>query len=117
MFSIKVLRALTHVATKRIATAESTMESLTLHTYTSSLCKILFTNLRIPLINQDQLSTKLDFDQTPGRTGQQEATRPEGIEEDTVQNVRWSTSFDTPLIFCLGPETKTTFLSFWSNRA
>ena len=29
--------------------------------------------------------TKLDFDQTPGRRGQQEATRPEGIVQDTVK--------------------------------
>ena len=116
MHVLKVLRALTYVATKRIATAESMVESLTFHTYTSSPGKILFTNLRIPPINQDQLSTKLDSDQTPGRTGQQEATRPEGIEEDTVQNVRWSTSFDTPLISCLGTETKTTFLSFGATE-
>ena len=50
-------------------------------------------------INGDRLSTKSDTDQTLGRTGQQEATRPEGIEEDTVQNVRWSTNFDPHLFF------------------
>ena len=66
----------------------------------------MFTNIRIRPINEDQLSTKLDTDQTLGRTGQQEATRPEGIEEDTVHNVRWSTSFDASLISLLGPDTR-----------
>ena len=108
MHVLKVLRAVTYDATKRIVTA--------VHTYTSSPGKIMFTNLRIPPINEDQLSTKLDSDQTLGRTGQQEATRPERIEEDTVQDVRWSTSFDTPLISLLGPDTKTTFLSFGATE-
>ena len=89
----------TYDATKKIATA--------VHTYTSSPSKILFTNLRIPPINEDQFSTKLDSDQ---------ATRPEGIEEDTVHNVRWSMSFGTPLISLLGPDTKTTFLSFGATE-
>ena len=89
----------TYDATKRIATA--------VHTYTSSPSKILFTNLRIPPNNENQLSTKLDSDQ---------ATKPEGIEEDTVHNVRWSMSFGTPLISLLGPDTKTTFLSFGATE-
>ena len=67
-------------------------------------------NPRIPPIHQD-------FDQTPGRRGQQEATRPEGIVQDTVQNVRWPTSFVTPFISYSGFETKTTSSEFWSNRA
>ena len=91
MHVLKVLRAVSNDATKRMVTA--------VHTYTSSPGKIIFVNFRIRPINEDRLSTKLDTDQTLGRTGQQEATRPEGIEEDTVQNVRWSTNFDTPLLF------------------
>ena len=103
MHVLKVLHALTYVATKRIATAESTVESLTFHTYTSSASKIprppILAYLRFIKINT---STKMDSDQTRGRTGQQEATKPEVIEQDTVQNVRWPTSFVTPTYFLLG---------------
>ena len=117
MHVLKVLHALTYVATRRIATAESTVESLTSHTYTSSAGKIprppILAYLRFIKINT---STKMDSDQTPGRTGQQEATRPEGIVQDAVQNVRWPTSFVTPLISCSGSETKTTSPEFWNNR-
>ena len=54
----------------------------------------------------------MDSDQTPGRPGQQEATRPEGIEEDTMQIVRWSTSFVTPLISARAPRPRPHLLSF-----
>ena len=94
---------------KRIAPAESTVESLIFYTYTSSPGKILFTNpsyLRLIKINT---STKMNSDQTPGRTGQQEATRPEGIEQDTVQKCPVANELCYPTYFCSGSETQTTF--------
>ena len=62
------------------------VESVTFHTKTCNPGKIprlpILGYLRFIKINT---STKLDFDQTPGRRGQQEATRPEGIVQDTVK--------------------------------
>ena len=56
MHVLKVLRALTYVATK-----PNKVESLTFHTYTSSPGKILLINPRIPQINQDQDFRQIGF--------------------------------------------------------
>ena len=56
MHVLKVLRALTYVATK-----PNKVESLTFHTYTSSPGKILLINPRILQINQDQDFRQIGF--------------------------------------------------------
>ena len=51
------------------------------------------------------------------QTGKQEATRTEGIVQDTVENVCWPTSFVTHLLLARAPRPRPHLLSLWSNRA
>ena len=111
MHVLKVLHALTYVATKRIATAESTVESLTFYTYTSSPGKILFTNPRIPPIHQDQ-----HFHQNGLRPDTGE-NRPAGSHQARRDRTRHSAKISGgqrallhPPYFRSGSETKTTYL-------
>ena len=101
MHVLKVLHALTYVATKKDCNSRITVESLTSHTYTSSVGKILcppiLAYLRLIKINT---STKMDSDQTRGRTSQQEATRPEEIvrREFLVTTIKpFQNAFNTQL--------------------
>ena len=91
MHVLKVLRAVSYDATKRMVTA--------VHTYTSSPGKIMFVNFRIRPINEDRLSTKLDTDQTLGQKGSKKTQCKMFAGQRTL----------IPHFFSLGPETKTTF--------
>ena len=74
-------------------------------------------NLRYLRIVKINTSTKLDFDQTPGRRGQQEATRPEGIVQDTVKMSAGQRALLPHLILTRASRPRPHRLSFGADRA
>ena len=74
--------------------------SLSTHTPAVLARYLVHQSSHLPFIKINT-STKMDSDQTPGRTGQQEAPGQKGSYK-TVQNVRWPTSFVTPTYSLLG---------------